>query len=474
MKFFWKLFLSIMISVLLCVCVGGALLIQANFQSSLTREQETEKRENGVVYQMMVRKLMRNPQFVYRNSEMYLDKIIRESAETLSEQLNISGIQVLHTDGTAIFPTSLGNVADENWIVPEQEKYVSCIDQEGQIYGLYGARLMEIGSRTYVVRTVHDVSGLYEEKAEQYGVFRTISFVLMAICCVTTLVISWLFLRPVRRLSAAADAISDGDYEVEIPVRGQDEISSLSKDFNQMAKKVKESMHEVEEHTRRQQRFTDNFAHELKTPLTSMIGYADMIRSKKLTDEQRIVYADRIVREGKRLEAMSMKLMELIVLKKQDFRLREVSVNAFFENIEETISHILEEKGIAFSVEAEEAAVRIEPDLMKTVVLNLIDNARKAVGGQGRIELTGKRVETAYHICVQDNGCGMEKSEVTKVTEAFYMADKARSRAGGGAGLGLFLCKEIVELHHGALRIDSRPGEGTTVTVTIGGEQHEG
>ena len=144
------------------------------------------------------------------------------------------------------------------------------------------------------------------------------------------------------------------------------------------------------------------------------------------------------------------------------------------ENIEETISHILEEKGIAFSVEAEEAAVRIEPDLMKTVVLNLIDNARKAVGGQGRIELTGKRVETAYHICVQDNGCGMEKSEVTKVTEAFYMADKARSRAGGGAGLGLFLCKEIVELHHGALRIDSRPGEGTTVTVTIGGEQHEG
>lgn len=488
MKFFWKLFLSILFSVLLCVCIGGSMLIQINFQSSLEREKETAGKENGLVYQMLERKLVREPGFLFEGSGEDLEETIRQGADTLSKQLKAGGLrfQVTDLEGRVIYsgeeeseaeePEEELEAADHELPVPGEGEYLSCIDRQGQTYHLYGVRLIRAGSRSYLVKTIRDVTGVYESKAEQYGHFRIITLAVMAFCCMTAFGISWLFLRPIHRLSEAVDTMFAGDYQIQVPVKGQDEISSLSRNFNRMARRVKESIWETEENSRRQQRFTDNFAHELKTPLTSMIGYGDMIRSKKLTEEQIVVYADQIVREGKRLEAMSMKLMQLIVLKKQDFQLRKIPAEVFFEQVEETVFPILKSHGIRFRMEAEDALLIIEPDLMKTVVVNLIDNARKAVAhrdGDGIIQLSGALRGEEYLICVRDNGCGMDEQERAKVTEAFYMIDKSRQRASGGAGLGLSICKEIVQAHKGQMMIDSQPQKGTRVTVVIGGEKIE-
>ncbi len=475
MKFFWKLFLSIMLSVLLCVCIGGSVLIQINFQSSLNREKENARKQNGLVYQMLKRKLVREPEFLIENHQEDLQETVRKEAEALSGQLTIGGLQFQITDaeGKVIFSGTEVQTKDKKLVVPQKQEYISWIDCAGQTYNLFGVRLIEAGSEAYIVKTVYDVTQVYQDKLEQYGHFRIITWIVMAICCMTALGISWLFLRPIHRLSHAVDRIFEGDYDIRVPVKGEDEISSLSRNFNRMAKKIKESIWEIEEYSRKQQRFTDNFAHELKTPLTSMIGYADMLRSKKLTEEQTVVYADRIVREGKRLEAMSMKLMQLIVLKKQDFRLRKISAAAFFEQVKETVLPVLNNEGITFRINAEEALIFIEPDLMKTVLVNLVDNARKAVADQGLIEIRGSLKGNVYQICVRDNGCGMEESEVENAAEAFYMADKSRSRKKGGAGLGLSICREIVDVHKGRMIIKSRPQMGTAVTVLIGGEKIE-
>ena len=163
-----------------------------------------------------------------------------------------------------------------------------------------------------------------------------------------------------------------------------------------------------------------------------------------------------------------MKLMQLIVLKKQDFRLRKISAVAFFEQVKETVLPVLNNERIAFRINAEEALIFIEPDLMKTVLVNLVDNARKAVADQGLIEIRGSLKGNVYQICVRDNGCGVENA-----AEAFYMADKSRSRKKGGAGLGLSICREIVDVHKGRMIIKSRPQMGTAVTVLIGGEKIE-
>lgn len=116
------------------------------------------------------------------------------------------------------------------------------------------------------------------------------------------------------------------------------------------------------------------------------------------------MYKILIVEEGKRLESMSMKLLELIVLKKQYFKVYRISAKVFFQGIEDTVDLLMKENHIRFSTIIEPGELSIEPDLIKTVCLNLLDNARKAVGGNARISLKGHPVERGYQFIIEDNG----------------------------------------------------------------------
>lgn len=134
----------------------------------------------------------------------------------------------------------------------------------------------------------------------------------------------------------------------------------------------------------------------------------------------------------------------------------------------DTVFPAMEAEGIRFIAEIQEGNLWIEPDLMKTVCINLLDNARKAVdGNRGEVLLSGKIVKDGYEISVKDNGKGIPESEIEKISDAFYMVDKADARGRGGAGLGLALCKEIMDIHHTAMKFQSKPGEGTSVCFTI-------
>ena len=111
----------------------------------------------------------------------------------------------------------------------------------------------------------------------------------------------------------------------------------------------------------------------------------------------------------------------------------------------------------------------MDSDLIKTVLINLLDNACKASQPGGLVEVMGKRVRDGYRFAVRDYGVGIPKTEQARITEAFYMVDKSRARAQGGAGLGLALCRDIVELHGGTLDFESVPGQGTTASIHLRG-----
>ena len=231
-----------------------------------------------------------------------------------------------------------------------------------------------------------------------------------------------------------------------------------------MANALEENICKLEEEIEAREEFMGAFAHELKTPLTAIIGYADMLRSHKLDEEKSIMSANYIYTEGKRLEAMSFRLLDIIVAKQDEARLLDVPVGELFAYLREMFAE-KKEPEIRFS--HEEAVVRMEANLIKTVLVNLIDNACKASEADGVVEVTGQRVDGGYRIAVRDYGIGIPEAEQSKIVKAFYMVDKSRARSKNGAGLGLALCAEILKIHHSELQIESKEGEGSCFSFLL-------
>lgn len=209
------------------------------------------------------------------------------------------------------------------------------------------------------------------------------------------------------------------------------------------------------------------FAHELKTPMTSIIGFADLLRQDSLDESTRMMAAEYIFSEGHRLERLSFKLLELLLLQKDGVKAKTIWLGSFVAEVERALSPVLDKKNIRLLCKAEQTKVTFEPDLTKSLLYNLVDNAAKAMDHGGTITVQAASIPGGCQFTVTDEGRGMEKAELSKITEAFYRVDKARSRSQGGAGLGLSLCRQIVELHNGHIGFESQPGQGTTVTVTL-------
>ncbi len=223
----------------------------------------------------------------------------------------------------------------------------------------------------------------------------------------------------------------------------------------------------LEDAAERREEFIASFAHELKTPLTAIIGYADMLRSMEMAPKSRFTAAGYIFSEGKRLEALSLKLMDIIVAGKQGVERRRFDAPYFIREVAAVTVPSLAADGMKLEMRWEQGEVEIEPDLFKTLLINLIDNARKASRKGQSVELFGKREDGGYAFYVRDRGRGMRQEDLSKITEPFYMIDKSRSRAQNGAGLGLALCQRIAELHGTTLEYESEPGKGTTVRVLL-------
>lgn len=486
MKFFWKLYLTIMLMVISCFSAGGYMLIESGFKSSLRREIETAYQENDILYSSFVKELLSSFDGYSTNdifNEMYdindvssartaeKLKIIHESVATLTIQSFNGTISfcLRDKDGQMIYQN--GGFSDDSSLVKKVKSGTRGykIVENSDKYKIHVLRKLDIEEEGIFLENSRDISSLFKNRKEQYQSFLyCIGFLSLVGTGAIFIVTRWL-VKPIKKLSQATKQITTDGLGKEIIVRSNDEIGQLTRDFNTMSKRLMVSMDKLQDALNRQEIFVGNFAHELKTPLTSMIGYGDMLRSKRLSEEQIVSYANLIVEEGKRLEVMSMKLMELIVLKKQDFVLDEIDAKEFFAEIVAVIAPIMESAKVEFKVLAEDGYIIGEPDLLKTVCLNLLDNARKAIEDNGAVEFLGINDNDGYRIVVKDNGCGIDAKEIDKIKEAFYMVDKSRSRSAGGAGLGLAICDQIIEMHHGKMVIESVKGQGTEISVLLKG-----
>lgn len=472
MRFSWKVCTGIVLITAVLFSVGGCMLIQSQFEAGLAREVDAAYEENGMLGFTLRQELKsRAGQGIVDASgepatqkELLLQIVRGSGVRTGGRSLEFG---VFPADGGQ--PFSNGSYEADKALVKALSAQTRgyTLRRTGDRYLLHAAAPLVLEEGTFYLENVREVTALFTARGEQYRLLQSILLILVGTSAVLALFLAHWLTKPLARLSQATRRFAGGDLAQRVPVRGNDEISGLSRDFNAMAERTGRMVAQLRDAARRQEDFTDSFAHELKTPLTSIIGYADMLRSKKMGQRQSTLCANYIFQEGKRLEALSMKLMELIVLQKQDFALRPTPARALLGSVREAVLPALQQAGISLCVEAEDAEVCAEPDLLRTVCLNLIDNARKAIDGQGHICLRGTRTGAGYRICVEDDGRGMEPAELSKITEAFYMVDKSRARAQGGAGLGLSICAAILALHGGKMEFASAPGRGTRVTVCL-------
>ncbi len=465
MKLFWKLFCSMVLITTLACDVGGYVLIDTQFRASLEREVSALYEENDLLRYALAQELAFHP--LYSRRELAAAaKGISISTSRGTVAFRLSGENGEPLGGSGQLPVEAGPLTAS---LPQGRRgWVMDALADGRVY-LHAASPLVLEDGVLYLENCREVSGLFQDRSEQYRSFFTLVLVLTGAVGALSLAVAAMLLRPLGRLSAATRRMAEGELDQRVAVRGDDEIALLSADFNVMSHRIQRQVQELRDAARRQEDFIGSFAHEIKTPLTSMIGYADLLRSRPATEEQVRQSAGYIFSEGRRLEALSRKLLDLVVLDRQDFPLRPVPLDVFLGRVAGAMAPALEQAGVRLTVRAQPVPALMEPDLMETVCLNLLDNARKAMEGGGDLLLEGLSEEGRPVIRVTDSGKGIPAEELERVTEAFYMVDKSRSRAQGGAGLGLALCRRIVDLHGGTLELESTPGQGTRVTVRLKG-----
>jgi signal transduction histidine kinase len=260
------------------------------------------------------------------------------------------------------------------------------------------------------------------------------------------------------KLTHTLNEISNGNFNVFIELDDHSPHSDIAEAMNEMTRKLGtlESM---------RQDFISNVSHEIQSPLTSIGGFAKLLKDESLPPEQRKHYAEIIETESKRLSGLSENLLKLtsldnnkIPLNKTDFRLDKQ-----LQQIALTLEPQWSAKNITFEADLQKTTINADAELLSQVWINLLNNAIKFTPNNGTIQLTINNEQ----ITISDTGCGISDDDKLHIFERFYKVDKARDRSLGGNGLGLAIVKKIVELHGFSIIVNSKLGEGTKFTINL-------
>ena len=463
MSFRFRLIVTITLLIALTFGIGGSLLIVASFRSDLDEERLAaldafETAENTLMLLSVL-----NEKVDYNTLKQSLSQI--ESTGVAKWQ----AISLTSGENT-IYQKKADSLSNDSLTAPNEGQcsYIEIADGYG--YGIIVLACIRAGDEYLELKARYDVSSVYADRSRQMKMFLVIYYVVVLLGVVTATALSFVMTGRLHKLTGAVRQIAGGDLNKRSRLSSQDEFGQLSRDIDLMADKLQENIVRLETDVQRQEAFMGAFAHELKTPMTSIIGYADLLRQDGLDYSKRQRAANYIFTEGQRLEKLSFKLLDLLLLKRDAPEMKQVQLSIFLTEIESALAPALKEKGICVVCKGERGKVCFEPDLVKSLLYNLIDNGAKAMEQGGMITVQGQVITGGCQFTVIDTGRGMEKEELSKITDAFYRVDKARSRKQGGAGLGLALCKEIVALHCGSMGFESALGSGTKVIVTLYGK----
>ncbi|MBE6738277.1 MAG: HAMP domain-containing histidine kinase [Ruminococcaceae bacterium] len=327
---------------------------------------------------------------------------------------------------------------------------------------------LNIGSTDYYLFVYSDFTDIQNQRDvfwNRYG------FVVICVSVVSGLLLFALarkITKPLNKLTKVADEIALGNYGKRVEVKSSDyEISALSESVNSMSSAIEQKIKEIQDELEKRNIFVADFTHEMKTPMTAIIGYAQMLQSYDLDDTEKDEAAKAIWDEAKRLEKLSLQLLELYVYQNENVEMESLDLFEVGKQLNTTLKYLSEKYEINYTIDFEKVIVSANSVLLLSLLYNLADNALKASNPQTSIKIYSKTTPIAVQIYVEDKGRGVAKENIRLLTEPFYREDKSRSRKLGGAGLGLSLCKEIARIHGTELDFESEKDKGTTVSFSL-------
>lgn len=463
MKFWQKAFLGILIVFIVAINICLYLTSQYSFSLNLKRDSDRALGEyhsiiNGIDLSMSgltyrgkespspasVGSLMRSYSDYYKDQKVYLQ--LAQSGKLLYSNI---------PDGA-----SAGLDAAE----PKKGAYSIKVLPGGGTNYLYITGSIGGQYEDYSLTYVRDLTELYDTHSRLTHYLIAVSALVETLLALTLFLILRRLTNPVRRMQKAAGKIACGVYGERISVPGKDEFHELAENFNRMAASIQEKISELDKSAQDKQRLIDNLAHELRTPLTAIRGYAELLENASTDEQTRRKAVGYIISETDRIRNLSVKLLDLALIKNNKAEFAEIVPMELFMQVETLLGPKLKAKGIRLIMGSSLERISGDFILLQSLLTNLVDNAANASIADSSIELSAY-YDTGPVIEVRDSGCGMDDDQAALVCEPFYRVDKARSRSSGGVGLGLSLCREIARLHEAELVIKSAPGEGTTVQL---------
>ena len=268
-------------------------------------------------------------------------------------------------------------------------------------------------------------------------------------------------LRPIRTLSDASKTVATGDFNVRISTRTDvEELNTTFDNFNNMVKEL----NSIE--TLRND-FVANVSHEFKTPLATIEGYAMLLQDESLSEAERNEYISKITENTRRLSSLTGNILLISKLDNQNFSHSKQTYRLDEQIREAILTHemLWTHKNISFDIDLPEINYTGEENLLLQVWLNLIGNAVKFTPDNGMITVSLTELDDCVVITISDNGIGMDENTVKHIFEKFYQGDS--SHKGEGNGLGLALCKKIINRAGGSIRVESSLGHGSTFTISL-------
>jgi len=333
---------------------------------------------------------------------------------------------------------------------------------EGKRHVFVASKLPDYQHLTFIY--ARDISQIDDYRLNIGRVFAIVNVIVLTFLGISIYMLLKRLTKPITDLTAISTEIAYGAFDKRVKVKSNDELGVLADSFNRMAESIEEQMSKLKKTAEEKQQFIDDLTHEIKTPMTSILGYSEYLQTAKSTEEERMVAAAHLHDMTLRLENLSEKLLDLAFSRDENIEWETVHIPKLFEELEAVMQPKLASRNLELMTFPELTHIVCDEMLILLMLQNLVENAAKA-SKDGAVVTVRSYMEDHPVIEVRDTGIGMKKHDVERIMAPFYRVDKSRSRKFGGVGLGLSIVSQIVSLHDARIDIESEPGIGTNVII---------